>query len=73
MPIIQNIPGATVKGLSAEHGSIVLPNINVNIGDKIWVVPWDISETMNLHDYIQVIREGYLEAVWDVPARGTYL
>lgn len=73
MPIIQNIPGATVKGLSAEHGSIVLPNINVNIGDKIWVIPWDISETINLHDYIQVIREGYLEAVWDIPARGTYL
>ena len=72
LPVIQNVPGATVKGLSAEHGIIELTNVNVNIGDKIWVLPWDIVETVNLHDYMQVVRDGNLEAVWDVPARGTY-
>jgi hypothetical protein len=26
----------------------------------------------NLHDYVHAIRDGRLEAVWDIAARGAY-
>lgn len=72
LPVIDNVPGAIVEAMSAEHGTIKLCETNLSIGDKLWVVPWDIGEAINLHDYIQVVRQGKLETVWDIPARGKY-
>ena len=72
LPVIENIPGATVRSLSAEHGILDLTDGDVSLGDKVWIVPWDVGSTVNLHDYIQVVRDGKLEVVWDIPARGRY-
>ena len=72
LPRIENIPGATVRPMSAEHGSLTLEDGDVSVGDRVWVLPWDIGSTVNLHDYMQVVRDGRLEAVWDIPARGRY-
>jgi hypothetical protein len=36
------------------------------------VLPWDVGLAFNLHDYAQVVRDGRLESVWDLPARGRY-
>lgn len=71
-PTVENIPGATVRSLSAEHGNLVLSDGDVSVGDKVWVLPWDVGLTVNLHDYAQVVRDGRLEAVWNLPARGRY-
>ena len=75
LPAIDNIPGATVRSLSAEHGEIVLEQSRgapVDLGDKVWFTPWDIGTCANLHDYISAVRDGRLEAVWSVAARGRY-
>ncbi len=74
-PGIDGIPGAKVRGLSAEHGGIeVDPNVDhgLSLGDRIWCVPRDIAGSVNVHDYIFAIRGGRLEAIWDLPARGHY-
>ncbi len=74
-PSIDNLPNSSVKGLSAEHGSIFFDEtngVNPQLGDKIWCTPWDIGTCANLHDYMFAVRDGKLETVWEVSARGRY-
>ena len=75
LPMIDGVPGTTILSLSAEHGNISLggkAGESFDLGDKMWLVPWDIGTCVNLHDYIHAVRDGRLEAVWDVAARGQY-
>jgi D-serine deaminase-like pyridoxal phosphate-dependent protein len=74
LPVVQDVPGATVVALSAEHGRLRQDegDSKVTIADKIWLTPWDIGTCVNLYDYIHAVRDGKLEAVWDVAARGRY-
>jgi D-serine deaminase-like pyridoxal phosphate-dependent protein len=75
LPAAQDMPGATVVALSAEHGRLRLQgegDSRVALADKIWLTPWDIGTCVNLYDYIHTVRDGKLEAVWDVAARGRY-
>jgi D-serine deaminase-like pyridoxal phosphate-dependent protein len=51
---------------------ILNPNVNLHLGDKVWAIPWDIGSCVNLHDYMHCARDGRLEAVWEIPARGRY-
>ena len=74
-PSVDNLPSPSVKGLSAEHGSIFFEESDAcrpKVGDKIWHTPFDIGSCANLHDYIFAVRNGKLVAVWDVAARGRY-
>ena len=74
-PSIDNLPNPTVKGLSAEHGSIhfdATDGADPQLGDKVWCTPWDAATCANLHDYIFAVRNDALEAVWEVSARGRY-
>ena len=75
LPICQEISGATVMALSAEHGRLRLQDdaeSKVALADKMWLTPWDIGTCVNLYDYIHAVRDGKLEVVWDVAARGRY-
>ena len=74
-PRVTNVNGATVRGLSAEHVNIDVegaPDAGLRLGDKVWMVPMDIAECVNLHDYLLGVREGVLEVVWNVATRGQY-
>ena len=74
-PALDGFPGASVRGLSAEHGGIdVDPNVDhgMSLGDRVWLIPRDIAGCVNVHDYIHAVRDGRLEAVWELPARGRY-
>ena len=64
--------GATVPRMSAEHGAVVSDAPNPPVGSKIWLIPHDIANTANVYDYIHATRDGALEAVWEVSARGKY-
>lgn len=75
MPAVNNMPGAECFSLSAEHGRIRVgsdSDIQKQLGDIVWLTPRDIGTCVNLHDYIHVVRNGVLEAVWGIPARGHY-
>ena len=74
-PHVEGLPGARVRGLSAEHGGIdVDPAIDhgLKLGHRVWFIPRDISACVNIHDYMHAVRGGKLEAVWELPARGRY-
>jgi D-serine deaminase-like pyridoxal phosphate-dependent protein len=72
MPEVRGISGATLKQLSEEHGTVVFdaPNHDLKIGDKIEFIPSHGCTTINLHDRYFALRDGHLEAVWPVAARG---
>lgn len=75
LPSVDNLRGATIRGLSAEHGIIDVEasvSDRVSLEDRVWMTPWDVGTCVNLHDYMSVVRDGRLEAVWEVSARGRY-
>lgn len=75
LPLVDGIPGATVSRMSAEHGGMVLEegaSWDVDLGSKVWLIPHNIANTVNVYDYIHATRDGKLEAVWEVAARGRY-
>ncbi len=75
LPIVDGIPGASVSRMSAEHGGMVLEegaSWDIDLGSKVWLIPHNIANTVNVYDYIHATRNGKLEAVWEVAARGRY-
>jgi D-serine deaminase-like pyridoxal phosphate-dependent protein len=75
LPVVADIPGAAVMGLSAEHCRLRLDGNadgRVVLGEKLWLTPWDIGTCTNLYDFIHAVRHDSLEAVWPVAARGYY-
>jgi D-serine deaminase-like pyridoxal phosphate-dependent protein len=69
------LPPAKPMRLSAEHGSIELesPNDTPAVGDKIEVIVGYSDTTVHLHERIVATRDGRIEAVWPVAARGRIL
>jgi D-serine deaminase-like pyridoxal phosphate-dependent protein len=75
LPVVESLDGVTVRSLSAEHGGLVLESEAgeaLELGDRVWLTPRDIGTCVNLYDLMNVARDGRLEAVWDVEARGRY-
>jgi D-serine deaminase-like pyridoxal phosphate-dependent protein len=59
-------------GLSEEHGTVKLqdPSVTLKPGDKLEIIPSHGDTTLNIHDYYYGIRNGYVETVWPIAARG---
>lgn len=75
LPIVADLAQATVASLSAEHCRLRLDgatDAHLRLGDRLWLIPQDIGTCANLYDYIHAVRDGRLEAVWRVAARGQY-
>jgi D-serine deaminase-like pyridoxal phosphate-dependent protein len=74
MPLVEALPDHTVAALSAEHGRLMVEDGDspLKLGDKVWLTPWDLGASANVYDYMQGVRNGRLEAVLDVAARGRY-
>ena len=64
--------GLEMTSLSEEHGKIQVSNGNVSIspGDKLEILPTHCCTTVNLHDRYYGIRDGIVESVWNIAARG---
>lgn len=73
-PAAEDLPNVTVASLSAEHGRLHWDGSSspLHLGDKVWLTPQDTGACANVYDYIQAVRNGRLEAVLDVSARGKY-
>lgn len=66
------LEGVTGLALSAEHGNIALaePNDTVKVGDKVEFIVGYSDSTVFLHDEMYGTRNGIVEVVWPVLARG---
>ena len=67
-----DITGVEMTGLSEEHGKMQVSDVNVSLtpGDKIEILPSHCCTTVNLHDRYYGIRNGIVESVWEIAARG---
>jgi D-serine deaminase-like pyridoxal phosphate-dependent protein len=75
LPAVDGVSGVVVPRMSAEHGALVDEagaGWDLDVGSKVWLVPDNIANTANVYDYIHATRDGRLEAVWEVSARGRY-
>ena len=70
------ITGVEMTGLSEEHGTLKFvgqvsdADVPLTPGDKIEILPTHCCTTVNLHDRYYGIRNGIVESVWDIAARG---
>lgn len=55
---------------SDEHGVIADPNGALKVNQKLKLVPGHCDPTCNVHDYYVGIRNGKVETLWPVSARG---
>jgi len=55
---------------SDEHGIIADPNNVLKINDKLKLVPGHCDPTCNVHDWYVGVRNGIVETLWPVSARG---
>jgi D-serine deaminase-like pyridoxal phosphate-dependent protein len=72
MPALKDLPGARYVKATDEHGTLVLAGeaTKLKIGDRVELLPSHCDPTINLHDAFHVVRDGRLEAVWPIAARG---
>lgn len=66
------VEAAKPVALSAEHTTVVLanPSATPGVGEKMQFVVGYSDTTVHLHERIHAIRNGRVEAVWTVQARG---
>ena len=71
LPKVIDPPGWDLTRLSEEHGHLHRAGgAPLQPGDKVEIVPNHGCTTINLHDEYHVLRQGVLEAVWPIAARG---
>jgi D-serine deaminase-like pyridoxal phosphate-dependent protein len=72
LPEVKRPQGATVFSLSQEHGRVRLEGAarDLRVGDKIELWVPNANDTINLYDRFYAIRDGAVEAVWEIPGRG---
>lgn len=67
-------PGYVYGVLGDEHGSLSWdeggPARPLRVGDRVEMVPSHIDPTVNLHDVYYAYRNGVIEEIWTVDARG---
>jgi 3-hydroxy-D-aspartate aldolase len=71
-PWVHGCDGVEVTGVSDEHGKLKLaPDARrLRLGEQVWLIPGHCDPTVNLHDWYVGVRNGYVEALWPIEARG---
>ena len=72
-PRLLGRPRCAASAGSAEHGVVSFPAVDsLAIGDWLPLVPADVATAFALHDFVYATRNGVLEAVWPIAARGAF-
>jgi 3-hydroxy-D-aspartate aldolase len=71
-PWVHGRPGLEVTGVSDEHGKVAIaPHVKrLSLGEKLWLIPGHCDPTVNLHDWYVGVRDGRVETLWPISARG---
>ena len=71
LPLIWQRPGLRYAGASDEHGKIVCEGgVRPELGEKLLLVPGHCDPTVDRYDWYVGVRDGRVEAVWPISARG---
>ncbi|KZL26234.1 DSD1 family PLP-dependent enzyme [Pseudovibrio sp. WM33] len=72
LPTVFERPDLQSLDYSDEHGVLKDPQNSLKINDKIKLVPGHCDPTCNLHDWYVGVRDGVVETLWQVTARGKF-
>ncbi len=70
LPVIYGRDDVEYVKCSDEHGEISDPHGALRINDRLKLVPGHCDPTCNLHDWYVGVRNGKVECLWPVSARG---
>ena len=72
LPRVHGAEGWTFLGMSDEHGKIGLSAgaPRPRLGERVALIPGHCDPTINLHDWYVGVRNGRVEEVWAIDARG---
>ncbi|MBX9811565.1 MAG: alanine racemase, partial [Burkholderiales bacterium] len=71
MPRVADAQGVEYVRASDEHGVLALNGApGYAVGDKLRLIPGHCDPTVNLYDHYVCIRNGRVEALWPITARG---
>lgn len=71
-PIVHGLEGISFVGASDEHGRLELADgtRRLSLGEKLRLIPGHCDPTVNLYDWYVCVRNGRVEALWPIAARG---
>ena len=75
MPKVKGDEGIIITSLSEEHAKMELRGKaaqELELGNKIELIPSHCCTTTNLHDQFYAMRSGLVEAIWKITARGKF-
>jgi 3-hydroxy-D-aspartate aldolase len=70
LPVIHGRNDVKYINASDEHGVIEDPHGVLRINEKLKLIPGHCDPTCNIHDWYVGVRDGKVEVVWPVSARG---
>ena len=72
LPLVWGHEGLRYARASDEHGVLeIAPGARAPaLGEKLLLVPGHCDPTVNLHDWYVCVRNGVVEALWPISARG---
>jgi len=72
LPLIRGGRGLSYAGASDEHGVVTVADgvAAPRLGERLQLVPGHCDPTVNLYDHMIVARNGRVEDIWPVAARG---
>ncbi|MBY4893058.1 DSD1 family PLP-dependent enzyme [Rhodobacteraceae bacterium N5(2021)] len=70
LPVIFGRADVEYVKCSDEHGVVKDPQGVLKVNDKLHLVPGHCDPTCNVHDWYVGVRNGVVETVWPVSARG---
>jgi 3-hydroxy-D-aspartate aldolase len=72
MPLVADYRGIEYVRASDEHGVLTIKDAETKIalGDKIRLTPGHCDPTVNMHDWYVGVRNGIVEQLWPISARG---
>jgi len=74
MPRVAWPAGATVNRLNSEHGilDLTVEAADLRIGDRVHLVPRYHGSAVVAYDHFIGVRDGLVECVWEIAARGSH-
>ena len=70
LPLVADRPGLLYVGASDEHGNLQVSGPEPVLGEKVRLIPGHCDPTVDRHDWYVGVRNGRVELVWPVAARG---
>ena len=73
LPQPKSLEGVRLVALNEEHGILEItdPSAVIHLGSKLEIIPSHGCTTFNLYDHLYGMRNGKVEIIWDIAARGT--